>query len=79
MAELTEVFSRMMKTPCAISKLEYLLEAVRLTYENVKDAKQPKKSMNDLGADGECSTVHVLQFTVCCNIREHFTQYNIFV
>ena len=34
-AELTEVFQRMMKTYCAISKLEYLLEAVRLTYENV--------------------------------------------
>lgn len=53
-AELTEVFSRMMKTPCAISKLEYLLEAVRLTYENVRDSKAPKKSMNDLGADGQC-------------------------
>lgn len=47
------LINRMMKTSCAISKLEYLLEVVRLTYENIKDARQPKKSMNDLGADGE--------------------------
>ena len=51
-AEIGDVFSRMMKTYCAISKLEYLLEAVRLTYENVRDSNHPKKSMNDLGADG---------------------------
>lgn len=43
----------MMKTACAISKLEYLLEVVRLTYENIRDSRQPKKIMNDLGADGE--------------------------
>ena len=43
----------MKNTFCAISKLEYLLEAVRLTYENIKDSRNPKKSMNDLGADGE--------------------------
>ena len=36
-------------------KLEYLLEAVRLTYEGVKDVNNPKKTMNDLGADGKRS------------------------
>jgi len=51
MADISEIFQRMMKTYCAISKLEYLLEAVRLTYENVRDSKHPKKAMNDLGAD----------------------------
>jgi len=35
LAEISEVFQRMMKTCCAISKLEYLLEAVRLIYKNV--------------------------------------------
>lgn len=35
-----------------MKKLEYLLEAVRLTYEGVRDSNNPKKSMNDLGADG---------------------------
>lgn len=34
-AEIGSIFSRMTKTYCAISKLEFLLEAVRLTYENV--------------------------------------------
>lgn len=34
-SEIGTVFNRMIKTYCAISKLEYLLEAVRLTYENV--------------------------------------------
>lgn len=34
--------------------MEYLLEAVRLTYEGVKDVNNPKKVMNDLGADGKC-------------------------
>ena len=34
-SEIGAVFNRMIKTYCAISKLEYLLEAVRLTYENV--------------------------------------------
>ena len=43
----------MKNTYCAISKLEYLLEAVRLTYENIRDSKNPKKPMNDLGADGK--------------------------
>jgi len=38
MADISEIFQRMMKTYCAISKLEYLLEAVRLTYENVSKA-----------------------------------------
>lgn len=33
-------------------KMEYLLEAVRLTYEAVRDANNPKKTMHDLGADG---------------------------
>ncbi len=70
MTELTEVFSRMMKTPCAISKLEYLLEAVRLTYESVRDSKAPKKPMNDLGADGMFTT---MQYTtgIWWNIRHH--------
>ncbi len=53
LAEITLVFQRMMKTYCAISKLEFLLEAVRLTYEHVRDSRQPKKPMTDLGADGE--------------------------
>ena len=35
MSEISSIFSRMTKTYCAISKLEFLLEAVRLTYENV--------------------------------------------
>lgn len=52
-ADMVTLINRMMKTFCAISKLEYLLEVVRLTYENIRDVKQPKKSMNDLGADGE--------------------------
>jgi hypothetical protein len=43
----------MKNTFCAISKLEYLLEAVRLTYESIRDSRNPKKPMNDLGADGE--------------------------
>ena len=34
-AEIAGIFDRMTKTYCAISKLEFLLEAVRLTYENV--------------------------------------------
>ena len=46
----------MKNTFCAISKLEYLLEAVRLTYESIKDSRNPKKPMNDLGADGEGGT-----------------------
>jgi hypothetical protein len=50
-SEIGSIFSRMTNTYCAISKLEFLLEAVRLTYENVKDSKNPKKPMNDLGAD----------------------------
>lgn len=33
--EIGLLFSRMSKTYCAISKLEYLLEAVRLIYEHV--------------------------------------------
>lgn len=49
---MATLFDRMMNTFCAISKLEYLLEVVRLTYENIKDSRQPKKTMNDLGADG---------------------------
>lgn len=52
-SEMISLFNRMMKTACAISKLEYLLEVVRLTYENIRDSRQPKKIMNDLGADGE--------------------------
>lgn len=52
-AEINENFTQMKNTFCAISKLEYLLEAVRLTYENIRDSRNPKKSMNDLGADGE--------------------------
>lgn len=52
-AEINENFHQMKNTYCAISKLEYLLEAVRLTYENIKDSRNPKKPMNDLGADGE--------------------------
>ena len=52
-ADMTTVFNRMMKTTCAISKLEYLLEVVRQTYENIKDSRQPKKPTNDLGADGK--------------------------
>ena len=51
--EMVNLFDRMMKTSCAISKLEYLLEVVRLTYDNVRDSRQPKKTMNDLGADGK--------------------------
>lgn len=34
-SEIEGIFDRMTKTYCAISKLEFLLEAVRLTYENV--------------------------------------------
>ena len=34
-SEIGGIFDRMTKTYCAISKLEFLLEAVRLTYENV--------------------------------------------
>ena len=34
-SEIASIFNRMTKTYCAISKLEYLLETVRLTYENV--------------------------------------------
>ena len=52
-AEINDNFNQMKNTFCAISKLEYLLEAVRLTYENIRDSRNPKKSMNDLGADGE--------------------------
>ena len=52
-AEINENFNQMKNTYCAISKLEYLLEAVRLTYENIRDSKNPKKPMNDLGADGK--------------------------
>ena len=52
-AEINENFTQMKNTYCAISKLEYLLEAVRLTYENIRDSRNPKKPMNDLGADGE--------------------------
>ena len=52
-AEINENFTQMKNTFCAISKLEYLLEAVRLTYESIKDSRNPKKPMNDLGADGE--------------------------
>ena len=37
----------------AMRKMEYLLEAVRLTYEAVRDANNPKKTMHDLGADGK--------------------------
>ena len=36
-SEIGSIFSRMTKTYCAISKLEFLLEAVRLTYENVSE------------------------------------------
>ncbi len=54
--DMITVFNRMMKTSCAISKLEYLLEVVRLTYENIRDSRQPKKPMNDLGADGKLNT-----------------------
>jgi hypothetical protein len=50
-AEIAGIFDRMTKTYCAISKLEFLLEAVRLTYENIRDTKNMKKAMNDLGAD----------------------------
>jgi hypothetical protein len=52
-AEINENFTQMKNTFCAISKLEYLLEAVRLTYESIRDSRNPKKPMNDLGADGE--------------------------
>ena len=52
MAEIASVFDQVKNTYCAMRKMEYLLEAVRLTYENVKDINNPKKSMNDLGADG---------------------------
>ena len=54
--EMSVMFERMTKTACAISKLEFLLEVVRLTYENIKDSKQPKKPMNNLGADGKGSS-----------------------
>ncbi len=57
MAEISLVFQRMMKTYCAISKLEFLLEAVRLAYESVRDSRQPKKPMTDLGADGKPEAV----------------------
>lgn len=57
MAEITNVFDQLKKTYCAMRKMEYLLEAVRLTYENVRDINNPKKSMNDLGADGECVSI----------------------
>ena len=50
--EINAVFLRMRKSYCAMKKLEYLLEAVRLTYEGVRDSNNPKKAMNDLGADG---------------------------
>ena len=52
-SEITTNFDQMMKTACAISKLEYLLEAARLTYDNVRDSRQPKKPMTDMGADGK--------------------------
>lgn len=49
--EIGLLFSRMSNTYCAISKLEYLLEAVRLIYEHVHDSRSPKKPVTDLGAD----------------------------
>jgi hypothetical protein len=52
--EINNIFNKLKQTHCAMRKLEYLLEAVRLTYEGVKDVNNPKKSMNDLGADGKC-------------------------
>ena len=39
-AEIGGIFNRMTKTYCAISKLEFLLEAVRLTYENVSSVQK---------------------------------------
>lgn len=54
MVEIGSVLDKMKQTYCAMRKMEYLLEAVRLTYENIKDINNPKKSMNDLGADGKC-------------------------
>ena len=58
----------MKNTFCAISKLEYLLEAVRLTYESIKDSRNPKKPMNDLGADGEGNCLLVIMISeISCN------------
>ena len=45
-------------------KMEYLLEAVRLTYEGVRDYNNPKKSMNDLGADGKCPLSYILAISL---------------
>ncbi|KAL5463431.1 hypothetical protein EMCRGX_G032326 [Ephydatia muelleri] len=49
--EIGLLFSRMSNTYCAITKLEYLLETVRLIYEHVRDNRCPKKTVTDLGAD----------------------------
>ena len=59
MAEIVTLSDQLKNTFCAMRKMEYLLEAVRLTYENVKDINHPKKSMNDLGADGMCALLCV--------------------
>ena len=57
LSEIKSIFEKLKQTHCAMRKLEYLLEAVRLTYEGVKDVNNPKKSMNDLGADGNLISV----------------------
>lgn len=67
-AEINENFTQMKNTFCAISKLEYLLEAVRLTYESIKDLRNPKKPMNDLGADGEGAWLLILVNAISCNL-----------
>ena len=57
LSEIKSIFEKLKQTHCAMRKLEYLLEAVRLTYEGVKDVNNPKKIMNDLGADGNVVSV----------------------
>lgn len=62
--EISSIFDKLKKTFCAMRKLEYLLEAVRLTYEGVKDINNLKKSMNDLGADGNVFLwLHIVMVT----------------
>jgi hypothetical protein len=51
MAAIAETLEEMQKTQSAMRKMELLLEAVKLTYDNIRDAKDPSKSMRGLGAD----------------------------
>lgn len=50
--DINNIFTKLKDSYNAMKKMEYLLEAVRLTYDAVRDANNPKKQMYDLGADG---------------------------